>query len=77
MTISIDVGTSNSSVFYLDGEGKPQPVNVRTGMSMYGGDYSLPSAVFVEPGGNILVGQAAMNSRKKIPPASARSLSAA
>ena len=67
MTISIDIGTSNSSVFYLDGEGKPQPVNVSTGMSLFGGEYSLPSAIFVEKDGKILVGQAAINSRKKNP----------
>lgn len=34
---------------------------------MYGNKYSLPSAVFLEDDGRLLVGQAAMNSRKKKP----------
>lgn len=67
MIISIDIGTSYSSI-YMDGpDGKSQPIDVSTGTSMYGSKYSLPSAVFVEDGGNVLVGQAAMNSRRRNP----------
>lgn len=67
MVISIDIGTSYSSVCVLDKEGKVEPVEVSTGISIYGGKYSLPSAVFVDNDGTVLVGQAAMNSRKKMP----------
>ncbi len=67
MIISIDIGTSYSSVCMKNKEGKSEPVETSTGISIYGSKYSLPSAVFVEEDGNILVGQAAMNSRKKKP----------
>lgn len=67
MIVGIDIGTSYSSVCILGQDGKGQPVDVSTGASIYGGKYSLPSAVFVEESGNILVGQAAMNSRKRKP----------
>lgn len=67
MIASIDIGTSYSSVCILGPDGKAQPVDIGTGTSMFGSKYSLPSAVFVEDGGSILVGQAAMNSRKHKP----------
>lgn len=67
MIISIDIGTSYSSVCLLTAEGKTEPVETTTGISIYGGKYSLPSAVFVDENGEVLVGQAAMNSRKKMP----------
>lgn len=67
MIISIDIGTSYSSTCILGPNGKAQPVDVSTGASMFGSKYSLPSAVFVEENGNVLVGQAAMNSRKHNP----------
>ncbi|MBS5523776.1 MAG: Hsp70 family protein [Clostridiales bacterium] len=67
MIVSIDIGTSYSSVCILGKDGRAVPVDVSTGTCMYGGKYSLPSAVFVDENGNILVGQAAMNSRKRIP----------
>ncbi len=67
MVISIDIGTSYSSICLRNGEDKAEPVETSTGISIYGGQYSLPSAVFVEEGGKVLVGQAAMNSRKKKP----------
>lgn len=67
MIISIDIGTSYSSICMLGTDGKAVPVDISTGTSMYGSKYSLPSAVFVEDDGNVLVGQAAMNSRKKKP----------
>ena len=67
MIAGIDIGTSYSSICVLDGSGKIKPVDIATGTSMFGSKYSLPSAVFVEDNGNILVGQAAMNSRKRRP----------
>ncbi len=67
MIISIDIGTSYSSVCMKNKEGKAEPVETSTGISIYGSKYSLPSAVFVEEDGNILVGQAAMNSRRRMP----------
>lgn len=67
MIVSIDVGTSYSSICMLGADGRPVPVDISTGASMYGSKYSLPSAVFVEDDGNILVGQAAMNNRKRKP----------
>ena len=67
MIAGIDIGTSYSSICVLDGSGKIKPVDIATGTSMFGSKYSLPSAVFVEDYGNVLVGQAAMNSRKRRP----------
>ena len=67
MIVSIDIGTSYSSMCVMGPDGKAKPVDISTGASMYGSKYSLPSAVFVEDNGNVLVGQAAMNSRKRKP----------
>ncbi len=67
MIAGIDIGTSYSSICVLDESGKIKPVDIATGTSMFGSKYSLPSAVFVEDNGNVLVGQAAMNSRKRRP----------
>lgn len=67
MGISIDIGTSYSSVCIQDAKGEVEPVETSTGISIYGSKYSLPSAVFVEDNGEVLVGWAAMNSRKKKP----------
>lgn len=67
MIVSIDIGTSYCSMCILDKDGRAQPVDISTGASMYGGKYSLPSAVFLERSGELLVGQAAMNSRITIP----------
>ena len=67
MIASIDIGTTYSSICILGPDGKAQPVDISTGASMFGSKYSLPSAVFIEDGGGILVGQAAMNSRKHKP----------
>ncbi len=60
MIISIDIGTSYSTVCLLNAEGKAEPVETSTGISIYGSKYSLPSAVFVEEDGKVLVGQAAI-----------------
>lgn len=67
MIASIDIGTSYSSICILSPEGKPQPVEISADISIYGSKYSLPSAIYVEDNGNILVGQAAMNSRERNP----------
>ncbi len=67
MTISIDIGTSYSSICMLGEDGRPQPVDINTGISTYGSKYSLPSAVCVDDEGELLVGQAAMNGRIKNP----------
>ena len=67
MIVSIDIGTSYSSICMLGTDGKAHPVDISTGASMFGSKYSMPSAVFVEDGGAVIVGQAAMNSRKRKP----------
>ena len=67
MVISIDIGTSYSSICLLNTEGKAEAVETTTGISIYGGKYSLPSAVFVDKNGQIVAGQAAMNNRKRMP----------
>lgn len=67
MIISIAIGTSYSSVCLRKGENQAEPVETSMGISIYGSKYSLPSAVFVDEDGQVLVGQAAMNSRKKKP----------
>ena len=67
MIVSIDIGTSYSSICIPGDSGKAVPVDISTVTSMYGSKFSLPSAVFVEDDGSILVGQAAMNSRKRAP----------
>lgn len=66
MIVGIDIGTSYSSICILNKEGKAEPVKISTGLAMYGNDVSLPSAVFVD-NENVLVGQAAYNSRMKAP----------
>ncbi|MGN1432441.1 MAG: BspA family leucine-rich repeat surface protein [Ruminococcus sp.] len=67
MLVSIDIGTSYSSICMAGADGKIQPVDVGTGISVFGSKHSLPTAVFLEDNGNVLVGQAAMNSRKRKP----------
>ena len=67
MKISIDIGTSYSSICILSPERTVLPVEIGTGASIYGSKYSLPSAVFLENSGELLVGQAAMNKRKSRP----------
>ena len=67
MVVSIDIGTSYSSICMLGLDGKAHPVDISTGASMFGSKFSLPSAVFVEDSGNVVVGQAALNSRKRKP----------
>ena len=67
MVVSIDIGTSYSSISALGPDGKAHPVEIGTGASMFGSKFSLPSAVFVEENGEILVGQAAVNQKKLAP----------
>ena len=67
MIASIDIGTSYSSVCVLGKDGKAHSVKVATDISLFGGDYTLPTAVFLEKNGTMLVGQAAMNKSRKSP----------
>lgn len=67
MIISVDIGTSYSSLSILGPEGKAVPVDISTGASMFGDKYSLPTAVYADQDGRLLVGQAAMNSRQIAP----------
>ena len=63
MIVSIDIGTSNSSICMMGADGNIVSLDVSTGASIYGDKHSLPSAVFVEDSGNLVLGQAAMNNR--------------
>ncbi len=65
--IGIDIGTSYSSVSILNEKGQPERVKIATGTSVFGDSYSLPSAVFAETDGNLLLGQAATASRMRAP----------
>lgn len=66
--IGIDLGTCLSSVAVIGENGKPTALRVDTGSSSLIGDsYSIPSSVFIEEDGTILLGQAADNSRMKNP----------
>lgn len=67
MIVGIDIGTSYSSICVLGSDGKKIPVDISTGISVYGSKYSMPSAVFVDEKGNVLLGQSAMNSRIRLP----------
>ena len=55
--LGIDFGTSYSSIATIE-NGKPVPIKTSTATGI-GDSYSMPSAVYVEESGNILVGQAA------------------
>lgn len=67
MIVSIDIGTSYSSISMLDPDDKAQPIDIGTGVSMFGSKFSLPSAVFVEDDGRVLLGQDALNNRMRNP----------
>lgn len=67
MIVSIDIGTSYSSISMLGPDGKAQSIDIGTGVSMYGDKHSLPSAVFVEEDGRVLLGQDALNNRMRDP----------
>ncbi|MBP1673662.1 MAG: Heat shock protein 70, partial [Bacteroidetes bacterium] len=66
MRVGIDLGTSYSSISILNKDGNPEPINVSTGMSVFGDNYSLPSAIYIDQG-KIIVGQAAIQSRMRNP----------
>lgn len=63
MKISIDIGTSYSSLCIEKRNGERKLVELATDLSIFGSNYALPSAVFLEDNGNLLLGQAAMNKR--------------
>ncbi len=65
--IGIDIGTSYSSVCILNENGQPERVKIATGIYVLGDAHSLPSAVFAEQDGKLLLGQAALASRMKAP----------
>ena len=67
MIISIDIGTSYSSMSMLGPDGKATPVAIGEDGTVWGSKYSLPTAVFVEENGTMLVGQAAMRNRMRVP----------
>lgn len=67
MIVSIDIGTSYCTACFVGPDGRLQNLELGTGASMFGTPYSLPSAIFVEEDGTVLVGQAAMNSRMRDP----------
>ncbi|MCD7957509.1 MAG: Hsp70 family protein, partial [Lachnospiraceae bacterium] len=62
MNISIDIGTSYSSVCMQGPDKEMISVDVGTGASLFGSKVSLPSAVFATDD-KLLIGQAAMNNR--------------
>lgn len=65
--IGIDIGTSLSSLAIIE-NGKPVALNVETASSqLIGNDRAVPSSVFVEENGDIILGQKADNSRLKNP----------
>lgn len=65
--LGIDLGTSLSSAAIIEDE-KAVPLRIGTAASLLIGDsYCLPSTVFIEESGEILLGQAADNSRMKNP----------
>ena len=67
MKVSIDIGTSYSCICRINEEGKPEAIETQTCESLYGNKYSMPSAVFVENDGKVIVGQAAINRRNTSP----------
>ena len=67
MIVSIDIGTTYSSMCMLSPDGKPAAVAIGEDGTGWGSKYSLPTAVFVEENGKVLVGQAAMQRRMKNP----------
>ena len=68
MIVGIDIGTSYSSICILDKNMRPEKIKVSTGISVFGGEYSLPSAIFVdEQSGIISVGQAAIANKMRNP----------
>ena len=62
----IDIGTSFSSVAVVK-NGVATPVRVKTGDSLFGDSYSMPTVVFVERDGSVKLGQAAFNKKKSAP----------
>ena len=67
MLISIDIGTTYSSMSILGPDEKPIPVAIGEDGTGWGSKYSLPTAIFVEENGEVLIGQAAMRSRMRNP----------
>lgn len=66
--IGIDFGTCFSSAAVYDGKAV-QAVNTSTGTGYYGDSFSMPTAVFIEEDGSVLVGQLADLKRQSNPEA--------
>ena len=66
MKVGIDIGTSHSSICILSSDGKPEPIKIDSGLSIFGNEYSLPSAVFLH-NDDFVIGQAACNRRVSNP----------
>lgn len=62
MIVGIKIGGCCSNICFLNKDGKAEPLKTSTDLSVYGSDYSLPSAVFFE-NDNIFLGQEACNKR--------------
>lgn len=60
MFVSIDIGTSYTSMSMLNAEGKPTPVAIGEDGTSWGNKYSMPTAIFVDDDGTVLVGQPAI-----------------
>lgn len=67
LKVGIDIGTSYSSIAIIGDDGVAEPVKVANEPSAFGDSYSMPSAVFVDDKGNIVIGQIAMSSKRKKP----------
>ncbi|QZY56860.1 Hsp70 family protein [Crassaminicella profunda] len=64
--LGIDLGTSFSSAAIIE-NGKPVALKVATSRGFRGDSFSIPSSVFINDNGEILLGQAADNNRLKAP----------
>jgi len=64
MRLGIDFGISFSRVAILE-NGETRAMKVGTALNNIGNEFLLPSAVFVNENGSMLVGQAAINERLK------------
>lgn len=67
MRLGIDIGTSYTSACILTPTGTAQPIDIATGECEMGSKYSMPTAVFAADDGRLLVGQLAVNSRRRNP----------
>lgn len=62
MIVGIKIGGCCSNICLLNKDGNAEPIKTSTDLSVFGNDYSLPSAVFFEKD-KIVLGQKACNNR--------------